>query len=430
MAEEAEELVAAKSVELSVVIVAQHEASHLRALLPRLADVLGSLDVSHEVIVVDRDPDERTGRVADDWGARVVRRPAAGYGKALAAGFNTARGTYVLTMDGDASHPLGLIRTMWARRDEAEIVMASPESKGWRSRAQLTSRALNAIFRRMLSLNVRYTASGFRLYRAEALTQLALHNSHLDILREILVKAHCEGWDVLEIPFEYEASEYGRSHGRIATLDRDYLRALLALYRLRNSILCADYDARAHDSIIPPQRYWQRERFRHVTELIAGEGRTLDVGAGSSRIIGALAAGSVALDILLRKLRYARCYEAGLVQGSGFGLPFGRASFPCVICSQVIEHVPKSAPILDELDRVLAPGGALVLGTPDYGQWQWIVIEAIYDRVLPSAYADEHISHYTRAELLGLFEERGYALEAERMILQGELILKLRKPGR
>jgi hypothetical protein len=70
------------------------------------------------------------------------------------------------------------------------------------------------------------------------------------------------------------------------------------------------------------------------------------------------------------------------------------------------------------------------LGTPDYGRWQWHIIEAIYDRVLPSAYADEHISHYTRDELLSLFETWGYELEAERTILQGELILKLRKPTR
>jgi dolichol-phosphate mannosyltransferase len=416
------------SIDLSVVIVAQHEASHLRALLPRLAGALRGLGLTREIIVVDRDPDESTSHVAEDWGARVVRQPAAGYGKGLAAGFRAAQGAYILTMDGDAMHPLELIETMWGRRNEAEIVMASPESRGWRSRRQLTSRALNAIFRRMLSLNVRYTASGFRLYRAEALSHLALHNSHLDILREILVKAHCEGWDILEIPFEYAPSQYGRSHGRIATPNRDYLRALLALYRLRNSILCADYDARAYDSVVPPQRYWQRQRFRHVTELITGEGPALDVGAGSSKIIGALPAGSVALDILLRKLRYSRCYPIALVQGSGFSLPFGPGSFSCVLCSQVIEHVPKSAPILDELDRVLAPGGALVVGTPDYGRWQWRVIESIYDRVLPSAYADEHISHYTRGELLGLFEERGYELEAERMILQGELILKLRKP--
>jgi SAM-dependent methyltransferase len=419
-----------ESVDLSVVIVAQREAGHLGALVHRLETLLRSLETRYEIIAVDRESDKTTLSLAKEAGLRVVQPPAAGYGKALAAGFAAARGTYVLTIDGDATHPLTLIEAMWARREEVEIVMASPESRGWRSMQQLTSRALNAVFRRMLSLNVRYTASGLRLYRREALAQLELHNSHLDILREILVKAHCEGWQVLEIPFTYAPSQYGRSHGRVAALSSDYVRSLITLYRLRNSILCADYDARAHDSIVPPQRFWQRQRYRHVTELIAGEGTVLDVGAGSSKIIGALPAGSVALDILLRKLRYARCYRVDRVQGSGFGLPFGDGTFPCVLCSQVIEHVPKSAPILDELDRVLAPGGALVLGTPDYGRWQWHAIEAIYDRVLPSAYADEHISHYSRAELIGLFEARGYRMETERTILQGELILKLRKGGR
>jgi 2-polyprenyl-3-methyl-5-hydroxy-6-metoxy-1,4-benzoquinol methylase len=94
----------------------------------------------------------------------------------------------------------------------------------------------------------------------------------------------------------------------------------------------------------------------------------------------------------------------------------------------VIEHVPKDSPILAELDRVLAPGGALLLGTPDYANWEWRFTEAIYQRVLPSAYADEHISHYSREELIDLFRQRGYRLEATRYILRGELILKLRKP--
>jgi SAM-dependent methyltransferase len=420
---------ASSRIDLSAVIIAQHEASHLHALLPRLAAALAGLGARTEMLIADAGADATTAAVAAEWGARIVRPAAAGYGRALAAGFSEARGDYILTMDGDAAHPLELIGAMWTRRGEAPLVLASPESRGWRSPRQLTSRALNAVFRRMLSLNVRYTASGFRLYQASALAGLALECAELDILREVLVKAHCEGWPVVEIAFDYEPGQYGRSHGRVAAPNLDYLRALATLYRRRNSILCADYDARAHDSIVPPQRYWQRERYRHVTELIAGEGPVLDVGSGSSKIIGALPAGSVALDILLRKLRYAGRYGRELVQGSGFALPFGARRFSCVLCSQVIEHVPKSCPIVGELDRVLAPGGALVLGTPDYGGWQWPVIEAIYDRVLPSAYADEHISHYTRAELIGLYEKRGYALEGERTILRGELILKLRKPG-
>jgi 2-polyprenyl-3-methyl-5-hydroxy-6-metoxy-1,4-benzoquinol methylase len=99
-----------------------------------------------------------------------------------------------------------------------------------------------------------------------------------------------------------------------------------------------------------------------------------------------------------------------------------------VLCSQVVEHVPR-ANVLDELDRVLQSGGFLILGTPDYAKWQWVVIEWLYKILLPQAYADEHITHYTNRELIDEFvSKRGYELEAVRYILQGELILGLRKP--
>ena len=133
------------------------------------------------------------------------------------------------------------------------------------------------------------------------------------------------------------------------------------------------------------------------------------------------------MDILLRKLRYARQFGRALVHGSGFAIPFPDASFPCVLCSQVIEHVPKDSPILDELCRVLAPGGRLVLGTPDYANWQWVYIEKLYGLV-PGGYKDEHISHYTNDELRAIMRARGLEFEEERYILQGELIQAFRKP--
>jgi ubiquinone/menaquinone biosynthesis C-methylase UbiE len=117
------------------------------------------------------------------------------------------------------------------------------------------------------------------------------------------------------------------------------------------------------------------------------------------------------------------------VQASGFALPFADGRFPCVLCSQVIEHVAKTSPILGELVRVLAPGGRLVLGTPDYANWEWVVTEWLYGKVAPGAYADEHIAHYTRAELVERFESLGFRHEATRYILRGELILAFRKPA-
>ena len=56
-----------------------------------------------------------------------------------------------------------------------------------------------------------------------------------------------------------------------------------------------------------------------------------------------------------------------------------------MLCSQVIEHVPKDSPILDELVRILKPGGRLVLGTPDYANWEWVWTEKLYGFLAPGA---------------------------------------------
>ena len=230
------------------------------------------------------------------------------------------------------------------------------------------------------------------------------------------------------MPIDYEQAHPGAAYPRALGVGADYLRRFWALWKLRNSILAADYDDRAHDSAIWLQRYWQRQRFKHITELVQGQGRVLDVGCGSSRIIGALVKNSVCIDILRRKLRYDRKFGRPLVHGSGFTLPVPDASFPCVLCSQVIEHVPKESPILKELDRTLAPGGRLVLGTPDYSRWEWVVTEWLYGKAAPGAYADEHIAHYTREELIARYTGMGWTHEATRYILRGELILAFRKP--
>lgn len=137
----------------------------------------------------------------------------------------------------------------------------------------------------------------------------------------------------------------------------------------------------------------------------------------------------MALDVSMPKLRYARRFGRSLVQASGGSLPFPDASFPCVLSSQVIEHLPRECPILNEMCRVLAPGGRLVLGTPDYDRWEWVWIERAYARAAPGAYADEHITHYTRRGLVQLLEARGLRLEAVRYILRAELILAFRKPS-
>jgi len=425
------ELAASPSLNLTVLIQDADASSHLSVLLPHLTTLLRRLAIDYEILLLAGSASTQLLETATAHDARVVPVPRE-YGAALTTGLAHASGEYLLTMDADLSHPPDFVEELWAGREQADVTIASRYVPGGdadmgRSR-YVCSRILNAAFSRGLDVPIRDLSSGFRLYRTAVIRDQHITSRDFDILQQTVVQAFAEGWRVREVPFHYRPTGTGISHRRVLPVGWAWMKTFGQLWLLRNSILAADYDNRAHDSRIPLQRYWQRMRHRHVMDLIAGAGAVLDIGCGSSRIIAGLPPGSVAVDVLQRKLRYARRFGKPLVRGSGFALPFPNASFPCVLCSQVIEHVPKDSPILDELCRVLAPGGRLVLGTPDYANWQWVYIEKLYGLV-PGGYKDEHISHYTNRELVRIMGERGLRFEEERYILRGELIQAFRKPG-
>jgi dolichol-phosphate mannosyltransferase len=419
------------TLDLTVLIPIAQDAEDVASLLPELTGILNRLGIRYEIFLLTRAPDVGTRTAAERFGAQIVQPGEPGYGAALMSGVARAAGEFVLTMDADLSHPPAFVAELWKERQTADVTIASRYVPGGGARMgayrHALSRTVNVLFSRGIDVPIQDLSSGFRLYRTGMLRELPITSRDYDVLQQILVQAFAEGWRVREIPFAYEPRQRGSSNKRVLRVGLACLRTFGQMWMLRNSILAADYDDRAHDSRIILQRYWQRSRHRYVMELIAGEGPVLDIGCGSSRIIGGLPKGSVAVDVLQRKLRYARRFNRPLVRGSGFALPFPDASFPCVLCSQVIEHVPKESPILDELCRVLKPGGRLVLGTPDYAKWQWIYIEKLYGMV-PGGYKDEHISHYTNREVVQIMGERGLRFEEERYILQGELIQAFRKP--
>ena len=112
-------------VDLSVIVPAWREGPNLAALLPEIRQVLDSLAICHETIVVARQPDDQTQEAVVQSGGKLVEQSSPGYGGALLTGFAMASGTYLLTMDADLSHPPDLIRKLWLHRHDAEITIAS-----------------------------------------------------------------------------------------------------------------------------------------------------------------------------------------------------------------------------------------------------------------------------------------------------------------
>jgi len=226
-------------VNLSVIIPALNERENVERLVPAIREVLRQLDVQAEILVVDGPSQDGTADAASRAGARVLRQQERGYGGALLAGFRVASAPHVLTMDADLSHPANFIRDLWARRNEAELLIASRYIPGGGATVsvfrRILSLILNFIYRLVLSLPVRDLSSGFRLYRRDALLQLKLESRDFDVLEEILVRGYNLGWRIVEIPFHYMPRESGTSHAKLIQFGLAYVKTLFRMRRLRNA---------------------------------------------------------------------------------------------------------------------------------------------------------------------------------------------------
>ena len=136
-----------------------------------------------------------------------------------------------------------------------------------------------------------------------------------------------------------------------------------------------------------------------------GGGRVLDVGCGTGTNAGVLRAHGrrvVGVDYRPEGLRAAQQEQRGdavFVQASATHLPFVDGAYDVVTALDVLEHVDDRT-ALDEIRRVLRPGGSILITVPAM-PWLWSVRD------------DEagHLRRYRRSGLIELLSSGGLELQ-------------------
>ena len=142
--------------------------------------------------------------------------------------------------------------------------------------------------------------------------------------------------------------------------------------------------------------------------------RVLDLGCGVGDFTAALAeAGALAVGVEASGLavRIARERHPGrefLHVEAGEALPFPDAGFDVVWLGGVIGHVLDTEAFLEEVARVLRPGGSLVLSTEYHGRVKLAVMAL---GVFPRHFDPRgtHIRFYTRRSLREVLADHGFA---------------------
>lgn len=135
----------------------------------------------------------------------------------------------------------------------------------------------------------------------------------------------------------------------------------------------------------PARSIFSDNEFREVTlgrtrlamDWIRKDDVLLDIGCSDGVLVsGALrkCKRAVGLDVDEGMLHRARTLypEAEFYHGSADDLPFDDATFSAISMLDVLEHVPDPVAPLKEVDRVLRPGGRLILSVPHRGTFGFV----------------------------------------------------------
>ncbi|HEY8049095.1 MAG TPA: glycosyltransferase family 2 protein, partial [Ramlibacter sp.] len=155
---------------LSCIVPCKNEAKNLELLLPRLAQLLPTLGLNWEVLLIDDGSTDATAAVGAAWsrqpGFRLLQL-SRNFGKeaAITAGLEAAHGGVVAILDADLQHPPQLIAEMLERwRGGADVVYAVREN---RSDESFIKRAGTRVFYRLMNRGDRFEvppgAGDFRL---------------------------------------------------------------------------------------------------------------------------------------------------------------------------------------------------------------------------------------------------------------------------
>jgi demethylmenaquinone methyltransferase/2-methoxy-6-polyprenyl-1,4-benzoquinol methylase len=201
-----------------------------------------------------------------------------------------------------------------------------------------------------------------------------------------------------------------------------------------------------YDLITVLLSYGQDRRWkRRLTELsgAAAGMRVLDLACGTGDIAFAVAARGATvtgLDVTHRMVQLARArglragVTARFVTGDMMALPFRDAEFDVVTTGYGIRNVPEIAPAIDEIRRVLKPGGLLL--SLDFNRPGNPLVRSVYLAyltVVGSAlglalhrdpdtyrYIPESIRRYPGAEAVtGIIKGRGFASSENLSVLGG-----------
>ncbi|MFN2256471.1 MAG: glycosyltransferase family 2 protein [Candidatus Promineifilaceae bacterium] len=203
--------------DLSLVIPVFNEVENLGILMDEITSALAAEDLDYEVIFVDDGSSDssyellQSMREENDHIATIRFRRNYGQTAAFAAGFDHARGKYVVTMDADRQNDPADIPKLVARIEEGDCDVVN----GWRENRQdpllmrkMPSKIANWLIATTTGVHLHDRGCSLRLFRNEVVQELNLYGEMHRFIPEL---CSFNGFQLSEVPVNHRPRVAGKS---------------------------------------------------------------------------------------------------------------------------------------------------------------------------------------------------------------------------
>lgn len=224
-------------IEVSIVMPCLNEAETIEVCIRKTLNCLAENGIRGEVVVADNGSEDGSIEIARRAGARVIHVKEKGYGAAVTAGFDAARGKYLIMGDADDSYDFSnLMPFIHELRNGYDLVMGSrfkggiaPGAMPWHHR-YIGNPVLTGVLNLFHRTGMSDAHCGLRALAKSAYQKMDLRTTGMEFASEMLVKARAQRLNMTEVPTTL--SPDGRSRPPHLRSFRDgwrHLRLLLLL---------------------------------------------------------------------------------------------------------------------------------------------------------------------------------------------------------
>jgi hypothetical protein len=203
--------------EVTILMPCLNESATIATCIAKARAFLARTEIHGEVLVSDNGSTDGSQAIAQGLGARVIVAEQRGYGAALIAGIQHARGRFVIMGDSDDSYDFTRLDLFVEQlRKGCDLVMGNRFSGGIAIGAMpllhryLGNPVLSFIGRRLYGTPVRDFHCGLRGFNREAIQSIDLRCSGMEFASEMVVKASLEGLRIVEVPTTLSPDGRGR----------------------------------------------------------------------------------------------------------------------------------------------------------------------------------------------------------------------------